>query len=134
MHLSSGEKKKITLKARCYYGNPDIVLSVQEGEVYTFIADENQKWTDLIVTRNAEGFKNPFVPKHKRRVSEAKVFELCGTIDENEQNHFRIGLKRENFSIPKTGKLHFFANDHKNEFWYIINNWGKMKVEVTRIS
>lgn len=133
MQLAPGERITVTVQANDHFGALDIVLTVEEGEVYSFFTNPDDKWKDLIIKRNAEGFNNPLVADNKKRISDAKVMELCGTIDENEENHFRIGVTRENVSIPKTGKLYFFANDHRADFAYR-NNRGEMLVEVIRVS
>ena len=55
------------------------------------------------------------------------------TIDKNEEGHFIIGSKLENYKIEKGGNLHFFANDHYATKFYK-NNHGFISLIVARIA
>ncbi len=66
-------------------------------------------------------FRMPFV----------KWFALLGSIGENSDTYFKIGLLREEYTPEEDGELVCFANDVLGHYE---NNSGEMKFTITRIS
>jgi hypothetical protein len=128
MRIEPNTSVKVIVIARDPYGG-DPVIEVQKNEVYSFQANEGKTWKDWFIPSSAEGCWNPALLLAKKRVKEARCFTLCGTIDQNEENHFIIGAGLKSFSILQSGELYFFANDSLN---FYCNNKGCMTVEVRR--
>ena len=127
IRLEVGEESNFSVKARCYFGGHK-PISVLEGERYLIKIDSNDKWVDMVVRCNAEGFNNWFAKGDRLRVAEAICFCLCGVIDKREGG-FKIGLTPE-LEVPESGELSFFANDHPRFYW---NNFGKIKLKIIRL-
>lgn len=108
-------------------------VSVQRGEVYSFKVVRQHEYVDFTEPSNADGWDNKMLEwkwfKKGKRVDTAKCYALCGAIGASECDLFSIGCCRNNFTIPATGNMHFFANDHKNFYW---NNKGYLWIRVTR--
>lgn len=129
------QKETVVIHADQPYSN--ISLAVLVGEVYSFAVAEDDKWTDLFITKNANGFNNIFIPEEKLRLPKAKCFELCGTINRDEENHFRIGTSRQ-VDVSKSGEMYFFANDSrklnkKGRFKWYKNNKGCIRLTIIRL-
>lgn len=130
MKVQIGESIRLKIKAREYYSGAYVEVST--GEEYSFKVDKDQKWTDLIISSDADGFEHKFVSPAKRRVPSAKVFTLCGTIGKTSTGHFPVGTRLENYRVPENGNLHFFANDHHWKFFYL-NNHGSLMLNIKRL-
>ncbi len=115
--------------AKDYYSRNSI--EVRAGEEYLFRVEPGQKWVDFFIPTSVLGFNNILLKEKKKRLKGVKCFALCGTIDKNEEDHFYIGDQLQ-WTAPKDGNLHFFANDHINCFFYK-NNWGKIELNIDRI-
>ena len=94
------------------------------------MVDKKDKWVDFFRPCNADGFDNVFLADRRKRVPGVKCFVLCGTIEENEEDHFALGTSPEDWQAPKEGKLYFFPNDDIRFYW---NNSGKILLKVERI-
>lgn len=108
-------------------------LFVNQGEIYSFSVDPNQCWKDSFICTNENGFWNPLLLFGGARVSKSNCFCICGTIAKNEENHFVIGNKLDNYKIQKSGLLYFFANDSKKLKFYK-NNSGSIFIKIRRIA
>ncbi len=128
LKIEPNDEKEVRIEASDPYGG-EPSITVKEGEVYSFYANHGKTWTDWFWRSSAKGFWNPVLFRWMKRVKSAKCFELCGTIDDEEKYHFKIGMSRENYKIPKTGLLFFFPND---SIKHLCNNKGFMNVNVVR--
>lgn len=128
--LIINEEKTIKIYARQYYSK--LFLQVEEGEKYSFRVVQKDKWIDFLIPSTTDGFDNKLLKDSKKRLPGAKCFKLCGTIGKNEENHFAIGSELSDFRIKTSGKLYFFANDHRNNFFYL-NNFGSINLLIRRI-
>jgi len=136
LRLTLNQEIKVSVLAKQPYS--DTYIEVKEGEEYQFSVAPNDKWTDFVIKKNANGFNNIFIAKRNLRLPAAKCFMLCGTIDKNEENHFPIGISLLDFTIPKSGELYFFANDSKKknkegEFKWYNNNKGCIILTMKRV-
>jgi hypothetical protein len=130
MRLNPGQTQTVHIEAIKTFGG-DPVIEVKQGEKYSFTAAEGKTWTDWFIPSTAKGFWNIILPDSMKRVRGAKCFELCGTINEGEENHFRIGMYLPGYTITVSGDLYFFPNDSIKHYG---NNKGYMKVVVKRES
>lgn len=126
--LEKGNVIKIPVIAREYYSTN--FLEVKLDELYEFSCDPVQKWKDLFISCNADGFSNWLLLDKYKRLSGEKCFKLCGTFERNEHDHFAIGTKRK-WKASKSGLVYFFANDHYKERCYG-NNRGEITLVVKR--
>jgi len=121
--------KEFFIRAREYYST--VSIQVKKGSTYIIEVLPNQKWKDLTISSDADGFINKHLKENKKRVKGVKCFALCGTIGKHEENHFLIGSYKR-WTCERDGELFFFANDHRHWFFYL-NNWGKIKIKITEI-
>lgn len=128
--LNVNEEQEIEVFAAEYFSCD--YIKVDSGQVYNFIVGNKSKWIDLWTTSDARGFHNFLLCKKKKRVGDADCFTLCGTTGVCENYSFIISCGLSNFEIKHGGDLHFFANDHKNPFFYR-NNKGSIKIKVFRV-
>ena len=92
MRIAGGESQKIHIEAsKKYGGNP--IIEVHEGEIYSFVSGDKKTWIDWFIRSSAQGFWNPLLFPSWKRVRNARCFELCGTINRDEEHHFKIGMK-----------------------------------------
>lgn len=130
MILQIGQSVTVVVRAKLKFGG-DVDIDVKVGEVYSCYADMDQVWKDSFISTNAEGFMNPLLLFSGRRLSGVRCFTLCGTINQDELNHFKIGSSQAGVVMPDSGKLYFFANDSSMHY---SNNHGLLVVTVTRNS
>lgn len=134
MKLLPNQTETLIVKANEHHTT--LHLDVVAGEKYTFACDPEDMWVDVVVVTNADGFDpghrfpkllfpDPVVPN-------TNYMCLCGRIDppNGEAKQFAIGVHKENFAMPASGQLSFFANDAPKAYW---NNLGKIAVRVTRV-
>jgi len=129
MRLIPGQSETVKLLQPKLKFDGEPVIEVLENEIYSFKASPGKTWTDSGRSSAAIGFFNPLLLNILKRVKNAKCFELCGTINQNEKHHFRIGEERLNYPIPVSGNLYFFPNDN---LYFYFNNAGYMNVLVSR--
>jgi hypothetical protein len=127
--INKNQEIQITVVAKDIYGGFP-TLNVLAGEIYNFQVMENQTWIDSWYKTTPKGFWNFLLIFAKSRVPKAKCFCLCGTINKDESNHFEIGEKLENYTVPIDGFLYFFPNDSINHYE---NNKGEINLFVKRI-
>lgn len=131
MRLKKNKTIKIKLETKEHFGGSTI-LDVSHGEEYIVTFSDKKTAKDLWYPSNPKGFFNPLVLLAKR-VKKAKCFQLCGTINKNEDHHFPI-QKGKSFLIPASGKLYFFANDSTRfRLRFYNNNKGYYEFDITRI-
>ncbi|MCP4282993.1 MAG: DUF2235 domain-containing protein [Gammaproteobacteria bacterium] len=125
------------------YNRSGVLL--EKDATYLFSVPKGQVWYDASIAcdekgwdrdSQALGLKELFIKlsEGKRRLPDAKWFELIGAVDSIEDNLFRVIEYTEGGSTfsPKTeGELHFFANDLDRMYG---NNRGFITVNVTRIA
>ena len=124
------EEQEIEVFAAEYYSCD--YLKVDSGEVYNFIVKDKSTWIDLWKTSDAGGFPNRLLREKKKRVKDADCFTLCGTTGICDKLSFIISDSLLNYEVKQGGDLHFFANDHKNPFFYK-NNKGSIKIKIYRV-
>jgi len=136
IHMPSGsiglhfnEEQEIEVFAAEYYSCD--YLKVDSGQVYNFIVKDKSSWIDLWKTCDAKGYSNRLLKEKKKRV-DADCFTLCGTTGICDKLSFIISDSLFNYEVNQGGDLHFFANDHKNPFFYK-NNKGSIKIKVYRV-
>lgn len=128
--LNVNEEQEIEVFAAEYYSCD--YLKVDSGQVYNFIVKDKSTWIDLWTTSDARGFHNFLLREKKKRVEDADCFTLCGTTGICDKLSFIISDSLLNHEVKQGGDLHFFANDHKNPFFYK-NNKGSIKIKVNRV-
>ncbi len=133
--MQVNEEKHAVIHSCVYWNNTEILF--EKGCRYTIYADPpEQTWVDGKIfsqTCKANGFSNVFlnVFSYLKRFRNAKWFCMIGSIDTDENTLFKIGLKIDNYSAPKSGILQCFANDAKKHYG---NNSGNINLIVKRIS
>jgi hypothetical protein len=123
-----GQSASLNVSARDFYSAETLVVT--SGQVYEFICDPAQKWTDWFISSNADGFTNILANIAGLRLRKVKCFTLCGCYNQNEQMLFRIGT-HANLAMQLSGNVSFFANDAKGFYG---NNKGYLNMVVKRVS
>ena len=110
----------------------DSHLEVEKGELYDFRVPPGISWVDLIVRCGADGYDNAYMRLFAatKRVREARWFELCGRIGDDDRDSFAIGQELPGFVMPRSGQLGFFANDNRQFYW---NNFGAIPLLIHRV-
>jgi len=130
MKLSPGESHRVRIPANKKWVNTDIDFAA--GETYALKTEG--EWRDLFTKCDAGGYTSclPWMVmmEKKRRVPEARWFELIGAIDNDSASCFRIGVRRE-FTPERAGRLFCFANDLMGMYW---NNFGGVWLSVERLA
>lgn len=128
MKLSLVESHRTRIPANEKWANTEIDFAA--GETYVLKAEG--QWRDLFTQCDADGYTSclPWMKmmEKKRRVPEARWFELIGAIDNDNASCFRIGLGCE-FTPEREGRLCCFANDLMGMYW---NNFGGVWLNVVR--
>jgi len=108
----------------------DTQIRLVAGAEYHFKA--SGQWRDWTIVCNVDGYTSPNsllrASERFRRVSKERWFALIGTIQQNEDTSFRIGVEAK-ISPRSTGLLYCFANDVSFMYW---NNTGEIQLTVTR--
>lgn len=128
-HLEINQQMEIKVEANLHFGG-DIILDVFKDEQYSFQVGQEERWTDWFKKTDADGFWNPLLLISKPRLRGVKCFALCGTIGQDETNHFAIGSSLRNHTISVSGQLYFFPND---SFKHYDNNKGMIIVQLKRV-
>lgn len=128
--LSPGETRSLIIWASDYYSRNKLVI--EPGQTYHFAVSPADWWVDMVVVTNAKGYNNHLIDwrKLRIRVPGAKCFALCAAMNENDATAFVVGTETRT-TFPENGILSFFANDVKG---YYGNNWGKITLEVLRLT
>jgi hypothetical protein len=130
MHLTPSQSTPITIQAIDFHAG-DPVLHVEAGETYSFACPPGQQWKDSWVKTGPDGFVNLLLWISGRRLKGVKCFCLCGSIGKDDKHLFAIGSRLDQYEMPASGDLYFFANDYKNAYK---NNSGSINVVVTRLT
>lgn len=117
----------------------------EKGKTYRIEVVGEGTWSDASISNDdvrkglgwdresvKKGLKE-FIFKFKednRRVPEAKWFELCGTIKEDDSKAFRIGNSQD-YSSEYNGEFCAFANDLDKAYG---NNTGRLKIKLTLLT
>lgn len=137
--LAVGESAKVDVVAKEKFNQTGV--KVTAGQHFSFVVTDGAKWKDLSIVCDANGWLSKdaapafrkFIEKSEknRRVPAARWFELIGTIGENEQHHFQVGLRGEDwtYTVKADGELLLFANDLMRMYG---NNNDSIEVTVTR--
>ena len=108
----------------------DTGIRLVAGEEYHFKA--NGEWKDSTILCDADGYASPnfFLRASEwlRRAPKERWFALIGTIEQDENTAFRIGIEAT-MSPKSTGLLYCFANDVSFMYW---NNEGEIRLTVSR--
>ena len=142
--LQVGEAVTVRVRARKKYNWAGIWT--EAGQSYAIEVAEGQVWYDKGIECDSGGWMTGGVgmnmvrkwlvrrAERSRRVADAHWSELCGTVGEDEDNHFRIGkgrVRRDHWTCGQSGPLYFFANDLNKKYG---NNRGSIEVTVTRVT
>ena len=139
--LSVGESINVSVVAKEKFNRTGV--KVAAGEHYSFVVAKDAKWKDLNIVCDANGWLSKDAPaitrnyitkaEKNRRVPAANWFELAGTVGQNEQHHFQIGLRGQDWthSTKTDGELFLFANDLMSFYG---NNHGSIEVTITRLA
>lgn len=130
MKLEIGQSKTLKIDPALKWQDTDVDISA--GEEYKFTA--RGTWVDLFIVTNADGFKGKLImPKSDRkRAPEFNWFALMGSLNENDAVYFLIGKEKQKI-FNSSGRLFCFANDMKSGGFYLNNNWGNVKLTITRV-
>jgi len=103
-------------------------VEIKAGEKYVFWCDDDQYWRDLFLKQTPAGYNNVMASLLGLRLDSALCFCLCGSINDDENMLFEIGLKMEKtFNID--GFVSFFANDTPGFYW---NNSGAITLNILK--
>ena len=117
-------------------------IQLKKGQTYQFNIAADQQWQDASIVCDASGWISDDLPwyqetvvKHledNRRLPDANWFELCGSLDDNE-NYFRIGSggKNNQYTATRDAELYAFANDLLTKY---DNNKGSILVTIERVA
>ncbi|PWU08416.1 MAG: hypothetical protein C5B47_04705 [Verrucomicrobia bacterium] len=113
-------------------------IIVRQGECYSVESLPPDRWYDLIVAASATGYRSKTcIQRHfepRRRVPSAPWFALCGSVTTSGRPFALNVLSTENSKemncTSDNGQLGVFANDIPDAYW---NNWGSLRVRITRI-
>lgn len=110
-----------------------------EGKYHFTISPEHRHWKDKDISCGPSGWTSEELPWYKeglvkffeddRRVPEANWFELIGSLGDD-QDYFRIGKGREDYTPSHKAELYAFANDMKSKY---DNNHGVLRVKIKRV-
>lgn len=117
--------KPIKIKACEFWNNTE--FKVEKGKTYKLNADG--KWKDCFTIRDADGWSFLNLFRIFSRFPEARMFQLVGCINCDENTFFVIG-KNRTYKAKKTGILYCFANDWKKRYG---NNSGSIKLTIKEI-
>ena len=118
-------------------------VKVSQGQHYAFAVNASAKWKDLNIVCDAGGWTSDQAPQitrkfiekseQNRRVPAANWFELIGTIGQNEDHHFQIGKRGDQWTYAANadGDLFLFANDLIGMYG---NNHDSIEVTITRVA
>lgn len=138
--LQVGQTEKFTVRSKEQYSWSGYRM-VEDG-YYTFSVDPKDTWKDASLECDANGWKTEELPWYKeefvelfegrRRCPKANWFELIGSLGNDDDHYFRIGLggRGYTFQAPEDGELYAFANDLRSKYG---NNTGEVVVTVTRV-
>jgi len=103
-------------------------IEIKAGEKYIFWSDDDQYWRDLFLKQTPAGYNNVMASRIGLRLDSALCFCLCGSINNDENMLFEIGMKTEKtFNID--GFVSFFANDTPGFYW---NNSGAITLNILK--
>ena len=126
--MEVGESTTKTILANKKWNDTQIRLVA--GEEYHFKA--SGQWKDWTIVCDEDGHTSPNpllrASERFRRVPKERWFAVIGTIQQNEDTSFRIGVEAK-ISPRSTGLLYCFANDVSFMYW---NNTGEIQLTVTR--
>ena len=117
-------------------------VQLKKGQTYQFEIAADEQWQDASIVCDALGWVSSDLPwyqesvvKHledNRRVPDANWFELCGSL-EDEEDYFRIGRGGgdNQYIAPRDAELYAFANDLLEKYG---NNKGRIRVTIKRIA
>jgi hypothetical protein len=127
--LQVGQSVTVRVRARKKYNWAGIW--VEPGQAYSIEVADGQVWYDKGIESGAGGWKTDEVGLHgarkwfvrrkegARRVADADWSELCATVGEDEDNHFRIGTGRvhpDHWKCGQSGPLYFFCKFVKKKY------------------
>ena len=134
-----GDSEDFIVYAEDFYSWSGVQL--KEGQIYQFEIASDQHWQDASIVCDATGWTSDELPWYKesivkhlednRRLPKANWFELCGSLDDNE-DYFRIGSggEQNRYTDTRDAELYTFANDLLAKYG---NNTGELLVTIKRI-
>ena len=131
--LDIGDSAVFQVQARIC-ANPTF-LRVTKGTQYQFFVPPGQRWTDLFIGTDANGYANSPISciqdlfRGLKPLPEKNWFALAGAIDRPRNAPFLIGNDRNPIVMKADGQLILFANDAAGFYW---NNFGSLLVAITR--
>ncbi|MGJ7518040.1 hypothetical protein ACSFE6_27340 [Pseudomonas baetica] len=127
--MEVGQISHATIYARVPWN--DTRIDLIEGGLYRFTADGT--WWDLVIRTDADGYPTKGWPQRhfesRRVLPDALWFCLLGVIANKEGTAFVMGRSGE-VEAQGNGRLFCCANDAPG---FYFNNFGKLRLEVTRI-
>lgn len=139
--LSVGESRTFSVQANLRYSPSRILFKAKER--YRFDLDRDQLWYDASISATPQGWDRSKLGGVKeflfrfaesgRRCPEAEWFEVIGTVNKDERNHFRILHHTDDnhlYEATENGELFVFANDLIDKY---DNNLGSVEITVTRV-
>ena len=117
-------------------------VQLKKNQTYQFDIPDDQSWLDDSIKCNASGWTSEELPWYKeavvkhfednRRLPCANWFELCGSLDDNEE-YFRIGngSEKNQYTAARDFELYAFANDLLAKYG---NNKGWLNVTIKRVA
>lgn len=116
----------VAIRACCHWTRTG--LRLEAGRLYRFAATGT--WWDAWIRSGPDGYDCPLLDRLplRRRVPQARWFELMGAVDADPQTIFQIGTRgAEPWRASRSGELTCFANDVSCMWW---NNFGKVSLTV----
>jgi len=135
--LSVGESHQCEVLAKPKYNWSGV--SLVEGGSYTFTVAVGDTWKDASFDCGPAGWKSEELPWYKegivkiaercRRLPDEDWFALVGALDDEDDELFHIGDKKDPIKAPRDADLYLFANDMPSRY---DNNDGSLLVTITR--
>jgi hypothetical protein len=131
MELHVGNSHTLKVNPRNYW--TDTGINVESGQSYAFKA--RGIWVDWIWPSDADGYRGRLLSwaKDKKRLPDQNWFALIGSLNRNDNDCYLIGCDNK-INFNGSGTITCFANDMKSGWFYRVNNWGKVKLTISRVS
>lgn len=134
--LEIGGRQEVVVHSRLRYNWTG--LRVDPRQKYRFHVSDGETWKDKEIVCGPGGWTSEDLPwlekavvqrlEGRRRVPQARWFQLCGAIDDEEDHLFPVETETD-VTIDHAGDLYLFANDLRSLYG---NNSGSLTVTVTR--
>jgi len=122
--------KRVNIKTRIYARRRKnhTGIYLQKGKRYNFWTDPKDRWLDMVIFTNADGFESFKIMEKEEKYRPMPKENWCTLIGAINSQYFKIGTALKNWRSPEDGELICFANDTR--YW---NNFGNILLSVEEI-